>query len=93
MRKIEELSGGFQIEVTGYEIRQKGSVSGLLEGDMNHFIGTQVFARDQRSLLVFRFRREGQDDACDYLYKSQLRYILSQLQLEFMEYRCVGGYE
>lgn len=93
MRKIEELSGGFQIEVTGYEIRQKGNVSGLLEGDMNHFIGTQVFARDQRSLLVFCFRREGQDDACDYLYKSQLRYILSQLQLEFMEYRCVGGFE
>ncbi len=55
---------------------------------MNHFIGTQVFARNQRSLLVFRFRREGQDGACDYLYKSQLRYILSQLQLEFMEYRC-----
>lgn len=93
MRKIEELSGGFQIEAVGYEIRQKGSVADMLEGDMNSFTGTQVFARDQRSLLVFRFHREGQDDGRDYLYESQLRYILSQLQLEFIEYRCVGVLE
>lgn len=52
-----------------------------------------MFARDQRSLLVFRFHREGQDDGRDYLYESQLRYILSQLQLEFIEYRCVGVLE
>lgn len=29
----------------------------------------------------------------DYLYESQIRYILSQLQMEFLEYRCVGMLE
>lgn len=96
MRKAEELSGSFRVRVSGYEILDNAGrdLSGgdLLEGDMNSFTGTQVFARDQRSLMVFRFRKEGETPH-DYLYGSQIRYILSQLQMEFPEYRCVGGVE
>ncbi len=96
MRKIEELSGIFHISVLGYEItgntKENIPVQGILEGDMNKFIGTQVFTRDQRSLLVFRFQKE-QETPYDYLYKSQIRYILSQLQMEFLEYRCAGVVE
>ena len=83
------MSGIFRISVSGYEILGGGAAKDMLEGDMNSFIGTQVFTGDRRSLLVFRFRKEG-ETPYDYLYGSQIRYILSQLQMEFMEYRCVG---
>lgn len=93
MRKAEELSGSFRIRVSGYEILDSAgrdlSGGNLLEGDMNSFTGTQIFAGDQRSLMVFRFRKDGETPH-DYLYESQIRYILSQLQMEFPEYRCVG---
>ncbi len=100
-RKIEELSGSFSIRAASYEIVSSNKENildkGILEGNMNHFIGTQVFTQDQRSLLVFYFQKEGQA-LCDYLnsdylYESQIRYILSQLQMEFLEYKCVGVLE
>ena len=60
-----------------------------MEGDMNRHIGMQLFSNDKRKILLFRFHREAvTHDA--YLYESQIRYILSQLQLEFLEYRCMG---
>ena len=95
-RKIEELSGSFSIKAASYEIVSSNKENilnkGILEGNMNHFIGTQVFTQDQRSLLVFYFQKEGQA-LYDYLYESQIRYILSQLQMEFLEYKCVGVLE
>ena len=59
----------------------------ILEGDMDAYYGSQVFPRDKRSLLLFRFET---NNIKDYLYESQIRYILSQLQREFLEYRCLG---
>lgn len=92
-RKIEELSGGYKVEVLGYEIVDKTqddiAASELLYGDMNGFTGARVFSDDKRSILLFKMRIKEQRQA-DYLCKSQIRYILSQLQMEFMEYRCVG---
>lgn len=92
-RKIEELSGGYKVEALGYEIVDKAeynmAVSELLYGDMNEFIGAQVFSDDKRSILLFKIRI-GEQQQAGYLCKSQIRYILSQLQMEFMEYRCVG---
>jgi len=87
-RKIEELSAGYPVKVMGYEITDhvEGAV---IEGDMNRYIGMQLFSNDNRSILLFQFRKEAAvRDA--YLYESQIRYILSQLQLEFLEYQCMG---
>ena len=87
-RKIEELSAGYPVRVTGYEITDHAE-DAVIEGDMNKNIGVQVFSNDKRKILLFRFHREAvTHDA--YLYESQIRYILSQLQLEFLEYRCMG---
>ena len=61
----------------------------LLSGDMNEFAMSGVFSKDTRRILLFRIKREEQG-AGGYLYESQIRYILSQLQMEFLEYRCVG---
>lgn len=109
-RKAEELSGGYKIRLAGYEIRDAaendsigetdmGAIGRRIEGDMNGYIGTQIFSRDKRSVLLFRFQREAMEEGKeaeregtqgDYLYESQIKYILSQLQMEFLEYRCMG---
>ena len=87
-RKIEEMSGGYKIDILGYEIVSHTEEK-LIDGDMNGFMGAQVFDRDERKILLLRIKREEQY-AADYLYESQIRYILSQMQMEFMEYKCVG---
>ena len=86
-RKVEELSGNYGICPKGYEIVR--DVEGkMLEGDMNGDVGMQIFTGDNRSILLLRFHKEGGQE--DYLYESQIRYILSQLQMEFLEYKCMG---
>lgn len=91
-RKVEEMSGGYRIELLAYEItdRAENEETGkyMLAGDMNGFAGEQVFTGDKRSRLLFKFQQEGHQE--DYLYESQIRYILTRLQMEFMEYKCVG---
>lgn len=93
LRKIEEMSGSYEVDVLGYEITgrvENDMAAGkLFLGDMNGFIGAQVFTDDRRSILLFKMRIKEKQQA-DYLCKSQVRYILSQLQMEFMEYKCVG---
>lgn len=93
LRKIEEMSGSYEVDVLGYEITgrvENDMAAGkLFWGDMNGFIGAQVFTDDRRSILLFKMRIKEKQQA-DYLCKSQMRYILSQLQMEFMEYKCVG---
>lgn len=94
-RKVEELSGEYRIELAGYEILPQAENAGINEeeicGNMNPFAGTQVFPDDRRSALVFRIRKN-KENRVDYLYETQIRYILSQIQMEFMEYRCVASY-
>lgn len=87
-RKIEGMSGGYQIHILGYEIVSHAEEK-LIDGDMNGLLGAQVFDRDARKILLLRIKREEQY-AGDYLYESQIRYILSQMQMEYMEYRCAG---
>lgn len=87
-RKIEEMSGGYRITVLGYEIVEEAE-GRLLDGDMNGFTGVKVFSKDKRSILLLKMQREEQAED-DYLYESQIRYILSALQMEFLEYRCMG---
>lgn len=91
-KKIMEMAGGLEIELLGYEISgrdEKIIISGkILNGDMNGFIRTQVFPDDKRNILFLRIHRNAQQE--NYLFESQIRYILSQLQMEFMEYRCMG---
>lgn len=87
-RKVEEMADGYQIRVLGYEILDRAEKE-YLAGDMNSFTGVRLFSNDNRKILLVRIQAE---ERCreDYLYESQVRYILSQLQLEFLEYRCMG---
>lgn len=91
-RKVQELSGDYEIEVSGYEITDRAGLEkageSVILGDMNEFSGIQVFSRDSRSVLLIRM--EAKEGTQDFLCQSQARYILSQLQMEFMEYQCAG---
>lgn len=87
-RKIEEMSGEYRIKVLADEITTH--IEGEhLSGDMNDFTGTRIFDQDKRSILLFKIQREEKVEE-DYLFESQIRYILSVLQMEFLEYQCVG---
>ncbi len=90
-RKVEEMADGYQMQVLGYEILD-GAEAEYLAGDMNSFTGVRVFTGDTRKILLLRIKANEQYRE-DYLYASQIRYILSQLQLEFLEYRCMGVLE
>ncbi len=87
-RKVEEMADGYEINILGYEIVDNAKRE-FLNGDMNSFTGVRMFVNDTRKVLLFRIQKEEQYRE-DYLYESQIRYILSQLQLEFLEYRCMG---
>lgn len=90
-RKIEEMAGGYEIKLLGYEITDSAEEN-FLSGDMNSFNSIRMFSNDNRKILLLRIRRDAQYRN-DYLYESQIRYILSQLQMEFLEYRCMGVLE
>lgn len=90
-RKLEEMAGGYGIRILSYEIVDRAEEH-YLSGDMNGFTGVRMFSHDNRKILLIRIGKEEEDQA-DYLYEAQVRYILSQLQMEFLEYRCMGVLE
>ena len=93
-RKMKEMAGCYEIEILGYEIvnqtEEETTGGKLIFGDMNEALGAGVFSDRKRSILLIRLQKDG-NQSDDYLYESQIRYILSQLQMEFMEYKCVGA--
>ncbi len=90
-RKIEEMAGGYRLRILGYEIVDRAEEH-YLSGDMNSFTGVRIFSHDNRKILLIRIgKEEGNQE--DYLLEAQIRYILSQLQMEFLEYRCMGVLE
>lgn len=92
-RKVEKLSGEYRIELAGYVIQSQLENAEIgkeeIYGDMNPFARTQVFSHDKRSVLLFKILKN-EEHMMDYLYGSQIRYILSQMQMEFPEYQCIG---
>ena len=88
-RKIGEMAGEYEIEAGCCELTDDSADRDAIYGDMNQFAGDGVFSGDRRKTLriLFRINKKEQDN---YLLRSQIRYILSCLQMEFMEYRCEG---
>lgn len=88
IRKIEELSNNYKLKVVKYELTNILSVPEF-EADMNQFIETEIFSNEKRTRLLIHFERPAVED---FLYQSQIRYVLSQLQMEYLEYKCVGTF-
>lgn len=85
-RRITELDIGDYLEIFDYQICDNVSDFPLAEG-MNWFIRDELFPMDRRKILLFLFREKRQGY---YLNDAMVRFVISQIQLEIGEYRCVG---
>lgn len=85
-RRIMENDIRDYIEVAGYEICHNGRDFPHTEG-MNWFVRDELFPMESRKVLLLKFneRQPGH-----YLNDSMVRFVVSQMQLEISEYRCVG---
>lgn len=85
-RRIMEMDIRDYIEVVDYEICENTKEYPNAEG-MNWFVRDELFPMESRKALVLKFdeKRPGY-----YLNDSMIRFVISQIQLEISEYRCVG---
>lgn len=85
-RRIMELDIAAFIEVIGYEICENAKDYPNVEG-MNWFVRDELFPMESRKVLLLKFREK---QPGGYLNDGLVRFVISQLQLEISEYRCVG---
>ncbi|ANU49083.1 hypothetical protein ADH76_33120 [Enterocloster clostridioformis] len=85
-RRIMELDIRDYIEVVGYEICENARDFPNTEG-MNWFVRDELFPMESRKVLLLKFKER---QPGHYLNGSMVRFVISQMQLEISEYRCVG---
>ena len=85
-RRIMELDIRDYIEVVGYEICENVRDFPNTEG-MNWFVRDELFPMESRKVLLLKFKER---QPGHYLNGSMVRFVISQMQLEISEYRCVG---
>ncbi len=85
-RRIMEMDIQDFIEAAGYELRGDAKEYPAAES-MNWFVCQELFPMESRKLLVLQFREKKPGH---YLNESMVRFVVSQLQQELSEYRCVG---
>ena len=85
-RRIMEIDVRDYIEVVAYEICENARDFLSLDS-MNWFVRDELFPMESRKVLLLKFneRQPGH-----YLNSSMVRFVISQMQLEISEYRCVG---
>ena len=85
-RRIMEIDVRDYIEVVAYEICENARDFLSIES-MNWFVRDELFPMESRKVLLLKFneRQPGH-----YLNSSMVRFVISQMQLEISEYRCVG---
>ncbi len=88
-RRILEMDVREYLDVVGYEISEpfdrnfeRDETSG-----MNWFIPETLFPMEGRRVLLLKFQAKKPEH---YLNDSMVRFVISQLQMEIGEYRCVG---
>lgn len=97
-RIVEELNADSKIRLIDCQIRDKERAYSYL-ADMNWFLREDLFPMETRKVLELTFERpagsagmnrdEGEDHY-DPEGEDMIRYVISQIQLLFDEYRCVG---
>lgn len=86
LRRVNEIAGDRGIEAVDFCIEEKAGEN-YLQADMNCFLTEPSFPEDTRKYLVFYFQKK---EGGGYLQETHIRYVLSELQLEYMEYCCIG---
>ncbi len=85
-RRIMEMDIRDFIEVSGYEICSHTEEYPAVPG-MNWFVQDELFPMESRKVLLLKFEVK---QPGHYLNGSMVRFVISQLQQEISEYRCVG---
>lgn len=85
-RRIMELDITDYIEVTDYEIIENGEEYPAQES-MNWFVRDELFPMEGRKVLLLTFQEK---EPGNYLNDSMVWFVISKLQTEINEYRCVG---
>lgn len=85
-RRIMEMDIEDYIEVEDYEILEHG-VGCPVQESMNWFVRDELFPMESRKVLLLKFRAKNREN---YLNDSMVRYVISQIQMDVSEYRCVG---
>lgn len=85
-RRIMELDIRDYIEVVGYEIIDTARDYPNVE-TMNWFVNDELFPLESRKVLLLKFEEK---QPGHYLGDGMVRFVISQMQLEISEYRCVG---
>ena len=98
-RRVMELDIGDFIELQDIEVREMGEMNigqGMLrekrkiyfaEKEINGFACEELFPMESRRTLLLKFQEK---QPGHYLNGSMVRFVVSQMQLEINEYRCVG---
>lgn len=86
-RQITELNIEDFLEVIDYQICENEKNYPLTEG-MNWFICDDLFLMGSRKILLLYFKEKIPDY---YLNDAIVRFVISQMQMEINEYRCVGA--
>ncbi len=85
-RRITELDVRDYIEAEDYEIREHTEDFPAVRG-MNRFVRDELFPMESRRILLIQFREVKPGH---YLNGCMVRFVISQIQMEISEYRCVG---
>ena len=85
-RRIMEMDIEEYIEAEDYGILEDGTAYPAQEG-MNWFVRDELFPMDGRKVLLLKFRTK---ERGHYLNDSMVRFVVSQIQMDVSEYRCVG---
>lgn len=85
-RRIMEMDVHDYIQIVDYELLTGSDQRQEIQG-MNWFIGDELFPMEGRRVLLLKFKRK---EGSGYLCETMVRFVVSQMQLEITEYRCVG---
>ena len=81
--EIDEYIEFIDCEAVGFiEIDDKD----YIYADMNSFLGADLLPLDKRPVILMKFKKRSDSSLCE----AMVRYTLSQIQMDFDEYRCVG---
>lgn len=84
-RKMREFGLEEYVELENFEIVADMQLE-YINADMNWFVREEIFPFEQRRVLKLMFREK----KAFYLNESFVRFLVSQIQLEQNEFKCVG---
>lgn len=91
MRIIHGLEASRALQITDVRISEAGENPAVVTYDMNPFIDDRIRAESGRPVLVLAFKGDSSVQSRTEL-EDVMSFVVSEVQLYFPEYQCVGGW-